>query len=82
MLKFCHFVGTYCCIIGKAVKTKGLPEVQATKIIDLSSQPQMKDAWESEVKEAELVLQGKLLPAINWLLKKLDLNAYKRRFWI
>ncbi|XP_045777253.1 uncharacterized protein LOC123875463 [Maniola jurtina] len=57
--------GTYCCIIGKAVKTRGLPEVQATKIIDLSSQPQMKSAWESEVKEAELVLQGKIVPQIN-----------------
>ncbi|CAH2255752.1 jg14571 [Pararge aegeria aegeria] len=57
--------GTYCCIIGKAVKTKGLPEIQATKIIDLSLQPQMRDAWESEVKEADLVLQGKLIPDIN-----------------
>ncbi|XP_023954445.2 uncharacterized protein LOC112058019 [Bicyclus anynana] len=54
--------GTYCCILGTAVKTKGLPEVQATKIIDLNLQPQMKSAWESEVKEAQLVLEGKLLP--------------------
>ncbi|KAI5633761.1 recQ-mediated genome instability protein 2 domain-containing protein [Phthorimaea operculella] len=56
--------GTYCCIIGTAVKTKGLPEVQASKFLDLSSQPQMKDAWESEVREVNLFLQGKVLPSI------------------
>ncbi|XP_014358907.2 uncharacterized protein LOC106711178 [Papilio machaon] len=57
--------GTYCCIIGVAVNTKGLPEVQATKFIDLSMQPQMKMTWETEVQEAQLLLQGKILPTIK-----------------
>nr|XP_026491100.1 uncharacterized protein LOC113397140 [Vanessa tameamea] len=56
--------GTYCCILGIATKTRGLPEVQAIKFVDLTSQPQMKTAWESEVREAELLLQGKLVPEI------------------
>ncbi|CAK1584588.1 unnamed protein product [Parnassius mnemosyne] len=56
--------GNYCCIIGIAVKTKGLPEVQATKYIDLSQHPDMKVAWEYEVREAHLLLQGKILPRI------------------
>ncbi|XP_031765673.1 uncharacterized protein LOC113521954 [Galleria mellonella] len=58
--------GTYCCIIGVVMKTKGkLPEIQANKFLDLNSQPQMKLAWEYEVKESELLYQGKLLPSIN-----------------
>uniref|UniRef100_A0A2A4K1F3 OB domain-containing protein n=1 Tax=Heliothis virescens TaxID=7102 RepID=A0A2A4K1F3_HELVI len=56
--------GTYCCIIGSAVRTKGLPEIQASKFIDLTSQPHMKIAWETEVKEANLFLEGKLIPTI------------------
>ncbi|KAJ8717203.1 hypothetical protein PYW08_005602 [Mythimna loreyi] len=56
--------GTYCCIIGTAVRTKGLPEVQATKFIDLTAEPHMKIAWEAEVKEADLFLEGKLTPTI------------------
>ncbi|VVC97961.1 unnamed protein product [Leptidea sinapis] len=52
--------GNYCCILGVVVKTKGLPEVQATKFVDLSSQPQMKSAWEYEVREAELVCGSKI----------------------
>ncbi|RVE48317.1 hypothetical protein evm_007068 [Chilo suppressalis] len=52
--------GIYCCIIGTAVKTKGLPEVQAGKFIDLSSKPHMKDVWDYEVKEADFLLQGKI----------------------
>ncbi|XP_028158119.1 uncharacterized protein LOC114351203 [Ostrinia furnacalis] len=56
--------GTYCCIIGTAIKTKGLPEIQANKFIDLSMKPQMKNSWENEVKEANLVLQGKVVPAV------------------
>ncbi|CAD0203215.1 unnamed protein product [Chrysodeixis includens] len=56
--------GTYCCILGTAIRTKGLPEVQASKFIDLTTQPHMKMAWETEVKEANLFLEGKLLPAI------------------
>nr|XP_004933408.1 recQ-mediated genome instability protein 2 [Bombyx mori] len=57
--------GTYCCIIGTAVKTKGVPEVQAYKFIDLSSQPEMKSSWEIEVNEANLFLEGKLIPNIE-----------------
>ncbi|XP_013137107.1 PREDICTED: uncharacterized protein LOC106102231 [Papilio polytes] len=57
--------GTYCCIIGVAVNTKEIPEVQATKFIDLSMQPPMKMSWETEVKEAQLLLQGKILPIIK-----------------
>ncbi|KPJ05683.1 hypothetical protein RR46_02205 [Papilio xuthus] len=56
---------TYCCIIGVAVNTKGLPEVQATKFIDLSMQPQMKMSWETEVQEAQLLIQGKILPTVK-----------------
>ncbi|CAK1551483.1 unnamed protein product [Leptosia nina] len=56
--------GTYCCIIGVAVKTKGLPEIEATKFIDLSQQPAMKSAWEYEVTEADLVLKGKIKPML------------------
>ncbi|CAG9795722.1 unnamed protein product [Diatraea saccharalis] len=56
--------GIYCCIIGTTVKTKGLPEVQANKFIDLSTKPQMKNAWENEVKEADLLLQGKIKPLL------------------
>ncbi|XP_068620586.1 uncharacterized protein [Battus philenor] len=56
--------GTYCCIIGVAVKTTGLPEIHATKYIDLSKHSAMKDAWETEVKEAQLLLQGKILPML------------------
>lgn len=58
------FIGVYCCIIGVAVKTKGLPEIEATKFVDLSSQPQMKAVWEDEVREAELLIQGKIKPNI------------------
>ncbi|KAG7301418.1 hypothetical protein JYU34_014365 [Plutella xylostella] len=57
--------GTYCCIVGTAVKTKGLPEVQASKIVDLSTQPQMRAAWDMEVKDADLYLQGKTCPAVR-----------------
>nr|XP_053615102.1 uncharacterized protein LOC128677949 [Plodia interpunctella] len=56
--------GTYCCIIGIAVKTKGLPEIQATKFLDLSSQSHLKSSWESEVKECDLLLQGKIIPSV------------------
>ncbi|KAL0820435.1 hypothetical protein ABMA28_006309 [Loxostege sticticalis] len=56
--------GTYCCIIGTAIKTKGLPEIQASKFIDLSTKPQMKSSWENEVREADLVLQGKVIPSV------------------
>ncbi|CAB3228884.1 unnamed protein product [Arctia plantaginis] len=56
--------GTYCCIIGVTVKTKGVPEIHVSKFIDLTSQPQMKLAWEAEVKEANLFLEGKLIPTI------------------
>ncbi|KAM3963181.1 uncharacterized protein ACR2FA_002546 [Aphomia sociella] len=57
--------GTYCCIIGLVIKTKGLPEIQCNKFIDLSSQPQMRLAWEHEVKECELLHQGKLIPSLE-----------------
>ncbi|KAL4715060.1 hypothetical protein ACJJTC_003211 [Scirpophaga incertulas] len=56
--------GTYCCIIGTAIKTKGLPEIQASKFVDLSKKPQMKDAWEKEVIEANLILQDKIQPSL------------------
>ncbi|CAH2089482.1 unnamed protein product [Euphydryas editha] len=56
--------GTYCCILGVARKTTGLPEVEAIKFIDLTSQPQIKTAWEADVREAELVLEGKFTPKI------------------
>ncbi|CAH1640232.1 unnamed protein product [Spodoptera littoralis] len=56
--------GTYCCIIGTAVSTKKLPEVQASKFIDLTEQLHMKLAWETEVKEANLFLEGKLIPNV------------------
>ncbi|CAG4946932.1 uncharacterized protein LOC123699117 [Colias croceus] len=56
--------GVYCCIIGVAVKTKGLPEIQATKFVDLSAYPQMKASWENEVKETELLMQGKIKPIL------------------
>ncbi|CAH4030513.1 unnamed protein product [Pieris brassicae] len=56
--------GVYCCIIGIAVKTKGLPEIEATKFVDLSSQPHMKAAWYDEVREAELLIHGKIKPNI------------------
>lgn len=56
--------GAYCCVIGTAVNTKGVPEIDCCKLIVLSSQPHMKLAWDIEVKEANLVLEGKLLPII------------------
>ncbi|KAG6449680.1 hypothetical protein O3G_MSEX006179 [Manduca sexta] len=57
-------IGTYCCIIGTSIRTKGLPEVHASKFIDLTSQPEMKNAWELEVKEANLVLGGNYKPSL------------------
>lgn len=57
--------GMYCCIIGTAVKTKGLPEVQTTKYLDLSNYKHLQNVWKIEVEEANLYLQGKLLPVIN-----------------
>lgn len=53
--------GTYCCILGVAKKTTGLPEIEAIKCIDLTSQPHMRTAWEADVREAELVLEGKFV---------------------
>ncbi|XP_059060805.1 uncharacterized protein LOC131853782 [Achroia grisella] len=57
--------GTYCCIIGVVVKKGKIPEIQAYKFVDLNSQPQMKLAWENEVKECDLLFQGKLVPSIK-----------------
>ncbi|KAI8420097.1 hypothetical protein MSG28_008679 [Choristoneura fumiferana] len=56
--------GKYCCILGTAVKTKGLPEVQASKFVDLTSQPHMKEVWEDEIREANLILENKIKPSI------------------
>lgn len=53
--------GTYCCILGVAKKTTGLPEIEAIKCIDLTSQPHMRTAWEADVREAGLVLEGKFV---------------------
>lgn len=47
------------------MKTKGLPEVQAIKFIDLSNKMEMKCAWETEVKDANLYLEGKIVPNIE-----------------
>ncbi|XP_013187601.1 uncharacterized protein LOC106132669 [Amyelois transitella] len=56
--------GTYCCILGIAIKTKGLPEIHATKFIDLTLQTHVKSSWEDEVKECNLFLQGKIIPSV------------------
>ncbi|XP_063367049.1 uncharacterized protein LOC134655509 [Cydia amplana] len=56
--------GKYCCILGTAVSTKGLPEVQASKFVDLSTQPDMKEAWEYEVRESNLLFEGKIKPSV------------------
>ncbi|XP_072942670.1 uncharacterized protein, partial [Epargyreus clarus] len=55
-------IGKYYCVIGVAVKTNDIPEVVCTKIIQVNSQHQR--SWESEVKEAQLFLQGKVVPKI------------------
>lgn len=57
--------GIYCCVIGTVLKSNALPEINAVKLIDLNCQQQMKDAWENEVKEASLVLQGIYEPKIK-----------------
>lgn len=50
--------------MGTAIRTKGLPEIVATKFVDLNSQPQMKIGWDQEVRDISLFLEGKLLPSI------------------
>lgn len=47
-------------MLGTAVKTTGLPEIEASKLVDLTSQPQMKLSWTTEVREANLLLEGKI----------------------
>ncbi|KOB69074.1 Uncharacterized protein OBRU01_17351 [Operophtera brumata] len=41
-----------------------LPGIQATKFIDLTSQPEMKFTWENDVKETNLFMEGKVAPKI------------------